>query len=59
VLAYKSFPKPHWLQIHSTDEIDKRIHRLCDSFFLRRRPRGEMRRIGLKRRWVPMNALPI
>ncbi len=50
VLAYMTFPREHWPQIASTDEIDKRICGFGDTVGLRRRPRGEARRNGCKRR---------
>ena len=48
VLAYKRFPPQHWPKIGSTDEIDKRHCDFGDTLGLRRRPRGEARRIGCK-----------
>jgi hypothetical protein len=50
VLASMDFPREHWPQIASTDEMDKRVHGFSGIFELRRRPRGEARRIGCKRR---------
>jgi len=50
VLAYMDFPREHWPQIASTDEIDKRVLVFRGSLDLRRRPRGEARRVGCKRR---------
>jgi len=48
VLAYMSFPAQHRAKLHSTDEIDKRHCDFGDTLGLRRRPRGEARRIGCK-----------
>jgi hypothetical protein len=45
-----SFPKERRTKLHSTDEMDKRFHGSRGSFGVRRRPRGEARRIGCKRR---------
>jgi len=50
VLAYMDFPREHWAQISSTDEIDKRFRLSGDILLSRGRPRGEARRIGCKRR---------
>jgi hypothetical protein len=49
-LAYMDFPREHWPQIVSTDEMDKRFHGSRGSLSVRRRPRGEARRIGCERR---------
>jgi hypothetical protein len=50
VLAYMTFPSQHRVKLHSTDEIDKWHRDFGDRLGLRRRPRGEARRIGCKRR---------
>jgi hypothetical protein len=50
VLAYMTFPAQRRTKLHSTDEIDKRSCGFRGTFSLRRRPRGEARRIGCKRR---------
>jgi hypothetical protein len=50
VLAYMTFPSQHRVKLHSTDEMDKRNLGLSGILSLRRRPRGEARRIGCKRR---------
>jgi putative transposase len=50
VLAYMTFPSQHRVKLHSTDEMDKRNLGFSGIFSLRRRPRGEARRIGCKRR---------
>ena len=50
VLAYMDFPREHWPQIASTDEMDKRDLEIGAILPPRRRPRGEARRIGCKRR---------
>jgi putative transposase len=44
---------------YTTDEMDKRFVSVRGSLEVRRRPRGEARRIGCKRRQPPMDALPI
>lgn len=50
VLAYMDFPREHWPQIASTDEIDKMFLSACAMVLSRGRPRGEERRVGWKRR---------
>jgi hypothetical protein len=50
VLAYMTFPREHRTKLHSTDEMDKRIRVSGGILGMRRRPRGEARRIGCKRR---------
>ena len=50
VLAYMTFPREHRARLHSTDEMDKRIRVSGGILGMRRRPRGEARRIGCKRR---------
>jgi len=50
VLAYMTFPREHRAKLHSTDEMDKRIRVSGGILGMRRRPRGEARRIGCKRR---------
>lgn len=50
VLAYMTIPSQHRVKRHSTDEMDKRHLGFSGILSLRRRPRGEARRIGCKRR---------
>ena len=50
VLAYMSFPVAHRPKLHSTDVMDQRFVRGDGILSLRGRPRGEVRRIGCKRR---------
>ena len=57
VLAHMDFPREHWPQIASTDEIDKRLLDPGGMVFPRGRPRGEARRVGCKRRRVPHSSL--
>ena len=49
VLAYMTFPREHRVQLHSTDEMDKRFL-LGAIVRLRGRPRGEERGTGCKPR---------
>ncbi|WP_442885416.1 transposase [Amaricoccus sp.] len=48
VLAYMTFPQQNRAKLHSTDEIDKPNPGFPGIVALRRRPRGEERRVGAR-----------